>query len=79
MLMLAACVMLVDAPFYRVVLIIQLALVAAGISGFVLQLSERRAGMLSKPYYFLLTNLASVIATLRYLRGERIVTWDPMR
>jgi cellulose synthase/poly-beta-1,6-N-acetylglucosamine synthase-like glycosyltransferase len=79
MLMLAACVMLVDTPFYRVVLIIQLALVAAGISGFVLQLRERRAGMLSKPYYFLLTNLASVIATLRYLRGERIVTWDPMR
>jgi len=78
-LMLATSVLLVDRPFYRIVLIIQVAIVAAGITGFMLQLSAGKTGVLSKPYYFLLTNLASVIAALRYLRGERIVTWEPMR
>jgi cellulose synthase/poly-beta-1,6-N-acetylglucosamine synthase-like glycosyltransferase len=79
LLMLIACVMLVQIPFYRAVLIVELALAVAGVAGFILQLSARRIGMLSKPYYFLLTNLASVIATLRYLKGERVVTWEPMR
>jgi cellulose synthase/poly-beta-1,6-N-acetylglucosamine synthase-like glycosyltransferase len=77
--MLAACAILVERPLYRILLIIQLAIVAAGIAGFVLQLGARRMGVLSKPYYFLLTNLASVIATLRYAMGERMVTWEPIR
>lgn len=77
--MLAACLILIERPLYRVLLIIQLAIVAAGIAGFVLQLGARRMGVLSKPYYFLLTNLASMIATLRYAMGERMVTWEPIR
>lgn len=36
-------------------------------------------GILVKLYYFLLTNVASVIALIKYLRGERIVTWKPLR
>jgi hypothetical protein len=35
--------------------------------------------MLGKPYYFLLTNVASLIAVLRYARGERISVWKPVR
>jgi len=77
--MLAACLILMKRPLYRVLLIVQLAIVAAGIAGFVLQLGARRMGVLSKPYYFLLTNLASMIATLRYAMGERMVTWEPIR
>lgn len=79
LLMLFTCTMLVQIPFYRAVLFVEVALVVAGVAGFILQLSARSTGVLSKPYYFLLTNLASGIATLRYLRGERIVTWEPMR
>jgi hypothetical protein len=58
----------------RVVLVGQLAILAAGVAGFLL-----RHWLLSKPYYFLLTNLASLVATLRYLMGERMVTWQPVR
>jgi hypothetical protein len=36
-------------------------------------------GLLGKPYYLVLTNLASLIAALRYLRGERMVVWTPVR
>jgi cellulose synthase/poly-beta-1,6-N-acetylglucosamine synthase-like glycosyltransferase len=64
---------------YLVLLLAQFALIAAGAVGFLLQQRGHKLGLLTRPYYFLLTNLASLIATLRYLRGERIVTWTPIR
>jgi cellulose synthase/poly-beta-1,6-N-acetylglucosamine synthase-like glycosyltransferase len=76
---LAANVALAGDPLYLVLLIGQVSLIAAGVVGFVLQDRQRKPGIFGKPYYFLLTNLASLIATLRYLRGERMVTWKPIR
>jgi cellulose synthase/poly-beta-1,6-N-acetylglucosamine synthase-like glycosyltransferase len=64
-------------PLYLVLFALQTLLIAAGIAGFLLQ--ARRPGILTKPYYFLLTNIASLLAILRYLRGERIVAWNPIR
>lgn len=79
LLTLAASLALIAHPFYRVALLIQGVLIAAGMAGFALQLSERRAGLFSKPYYFLLTNLASAIAAARFIMGERMITWNPIR
>ncbi len=76
---LAACLALTGNPVYRLALLVECALIMSGIAGFVLQLSARQMGLLSKPYYFLLTNLASAIATVRFLMGERMVTWNPIR
>lgn len=76
---LVTSIILAGQPLYRLVLLAELALIGAGLTGFLLQLSAHRAGVLSKPYYFLLTNVASIIATVRYLRGERMVTWNPLR
>jgi cellulose synthase/poly-beta-1,6-N-acetylglucosamine synthase-like glycosyltransferase len=64
---------------YLVLLLAQFALIAAGAMGFVLQQRGYKLGLLTRPYYFLLTNVASLIATLRYLQGERMVTWTPIR
>jgi cellulose synthase/poly-beta-1,6-N-acetylglucosamine synthase-like glycosyltransferase len=66
-------------PIYAVLLIGQIWLLAAGVVGFILQNHQRQLGIFGKPYYFLLTNLASLIATLRYLQGERMVVWNPIR
>lgn len=77
--MLAATLCLAAQPFYRLALAAGLAVIGAGAAGFILQLSARRLGLLSKPYYFLLTNLASIIAIARYVKGERVVTWNPIR
>ncbi len=66
-------------PLYLGLFALQLLLIAAGIAGVLLQARAQRLGVLTKPYYFLLTNVASFLATLRYLRGERIVTWKPIR
>lgn len=65
--------------FYLALLIGQTGVLIAGTLGFVLQDKQRRLGWFGKPYYFLLTNLASLIATLRYLQGERMVIWNPIR
>jgi cellulose synthase/poly-beta-1,6-N-acetylglucosamine synthase-like glycosyltransferase len=64
---------------YLVLLLAQFALVAAGALGYLLQQRGYKLGFLAQPYYFLLTNVASLIATLRYLQGERMVTWTPIR
>ena len=64
---------------YLVLLLAQFALIAAGAMGFLLQQSGYKLRLLAQPYYFLLTNVASLIATLRYLQGERMVTWTPIR
>jgi len=66
-------------PLYTVLLVCQFAFILAGILGFTLQSRLAKLGILSKPYYFLLTNIASFLAALRYARGERMVTWKPLR
>jgi len=64
---------------YLFLMTLQTLLLLAGTVGFVLQDNQRQLGLFGKPYYFLLTNLASLIATLRYLQGERMIVWNPIR
>jgi cellulose synthase/poly-beta-1,6-N-acetylglucosamine synthase-like glycosyltransferase len=75
----AANIALAGQTPYLILLLAQLALIAAGAMGYLLQQRGRKLGPLTQPYYFLLTNVASLIATLRCLRGERMVTWTPIR
>jgi cellulose synthase/poly-beta-1,6-N-acetylglucosamine synthase-like glycosyltransferase len=64
---------------YLLMFVGQCAIIAAGVAGFMFQDRKRGLGLLTKPYYLVLTNLASFIAALRYLRGERMVVWTPVR
>lgn len=66
-------------PLYVILLLGQSAVLAAGGIGFALQGRHRQLGLFGKPYYFLLANLAALIAILRYVRGDRMVTWKPIR
>jgi hypothetical protein len=65
--------------FYSALLVCQIAVILAGVVGFALQSRLTKLGVLGRPYYFLLTNIASFLAALRYARGERMVTWKPLR
>jgi cellulose synthase/poly-beta-1,6-N-acetylglucosamine synthase-like glycosyltransferase len=76
---LASNLLLVGYTPYLVMFALQIAVISAGVAGFLLQNRHRHLGVLGRPYYFLLTNAASFIATMRYLRGERMVTWQPLR
>ena len=64
---------------YLWLLVIQLALLLSGAIGFTPLREMANSRLLSKPYYFLLTNLASAVSLFRFLRGERMVTWTPLR
>lgn len=64
---------------YLWLLVLQLALLLSGAIGFTPLREVAHSRLLSKPYYFLLTNLASAVSLFRFLRGERMVTWTPLR
>ncbi|WP_162250417.1 MULTISPECIES: glycosyltransferase family 2 protein [unclassified Lysobacter] len=64
---------------YVWLLALQLALLFSGLLGFTTLRLSGKSRFLTKPYYFLLTNLASAVSLFRFLRGERIVTWTPQR
>jgi len=66
-------------PWYFAFAVVQCLFAIVGAMGFLLDSHTARVGFLRKPYYFVLTNLASLIAVLRYARGDRIVTWTPVR
>ncbi len=76
---LAANLALAREPLYLILLIGQTSLLAAGAVGFILLNHQLKPGLFGKPYYFLLINLAALIATVRYLQGERMVVWNPIR
>ncbi len=52
--------------------------VAAGLAG-LLERSGLHSRLLAIPQYFVLGNLASVIAFYQFLRGERYMRWEPIR
>jgi cellulose synthase/poly-beta-1,6-N-acetylglucosamine synthase-like glycosyltransferase len=76
---LGANISLAGQPLYALLLIGQVTLIAAGAAGFLLHARRPNLGVIGQAYYFLLTNIASLIAMFRYLRGDRMVTWRPLR
>ena len=65
--------------WYFAFAIAQCLFAVVGAMGFLLDSRSAGLGFIGKPYYFVLTNLASFIAVLRYARGDRVVTWTPVR
>jgi cellulose synthase/poly-beta-1,6-N-acetylglucosamine synthase-like glycosyltransferase len=64
---------------YLWLLALQLAVLLSGMLGFTTVRLFGKSRLLAQPYYFLLTNLASAVSLIRFMRGERIVTWTPLR
>ncbi|MFC0679128.1 glycosyltransferase family 2 protein [Lysobacter korlensis] len=64
---------------YIWLLALQLIAITAGMLGFLQPRMLGSSRLLAQPYYFLLTNLASAISIVRFLRGEKVVTWTPIR
>ena len=61
-----------QSPFYAATFLVQCAFYAAAVAG--LWSGSR---FLRFPAFFLLSNLAVLVAWLRYVRGDRITTWTP--
>jgi cellulose synthase/poly-beta-1,6-N-acetylglucosamine synthase-like glycosyltransferase len=79
LILLASFVLAKDSVFYLAALAAQLLFYAAAAAGWLLERTGVRVRLLALPHYFLLTNLASVVAFYKFLRGERYARWEPIR
>ncbi|HEX3101800.1 MAG TPA: glycosyltransferase family 2 protein, partial [Pyrinomonadaceae bacterium] len=75
-----ANLMLAGAPiFYDLLLVIQISFYTLAVAGWVLERIGMRLSVLAMPLYFVLANLASVLAFYKFLRGETFTRWEPIR
>ena len=65
--------------FYVLMLAAQLLFYLAALVGWVLERANVRSRLFALPQYFVLANLASLIALYKFLRGERYARWEPVR
>lgn len=75
----SSVVLAASSPFFFVASVLQAAFYLSALVGSILERLDIRITLLVVPLYFVLANLASVIAFYRFIRGERYATWEPIR
>lgn len=65
--------------FYLMVLVLQLGCYLSAFAAWALDRAGVRNRLLALPQYFMLANVASLIACYQFLRGERYARWEPIR
>jgi cellulose synthase/poly-beta-1,6-N-acetylglucosamine synthase-like glycosyltransferase len=75
----ASAVLAPDSLAYRLAFAAQAAGYACPALAWVLDRVGIRSRLLAFPQYFMLANLASLIACYQFLRGERYARWEPIR
>ncbi len=66
-------------PFYVLALTGQVTFYALALGGWILERMGKPLSLLAMPLYFMLANLASVVAFYKFLRGEKYARWEPIR
>ena len=77
--LIASAVLARDSTFYLVMLAGQLAFYSLALAGWLLERAGKRSKLLALPHYFVLANLASLLAFNKFLRGERYAYWETAR
>jgi glycosyltransferase involved in cell wall biosynthesis len=65
--------------FFAAALIAQVFFYLAALAGWLLESAGARSRLFALPQYFVLANLASLLAVYKFLRGERYARWEPIR
>jgi cellulose synthase/poly-beta-1,6-N-acetylglucosamine synthase-like glycosyltransferase len=65
--------------FYAAVFLMQVAFYLAALVSWALERLGVTFSLLALPQYFVITNLASLIAFVKFLTGERYTRWEPSR
>ena len=65
--------------FYAAMFVIQVAFYLAALVSWALERLGVTFSVLALPQYFVITNLASLIAFVKFLTGERYTRWEPSR
>lgn len=74
-----SAVLAASSPFYSIILAIQALFYLMAFCGLIMERFGRRVSLLAMPMYFLLANVASGVAFYKFLRGERMAQWEPIR
>ncbi|MBC7912365.1 MAG: glycosyltransferase family 2 protein [Pyrinomonadaceae bacterium] len=78
--LLASAALAPRSVFYAATLAAQLLFYALAAVGWLLERAVgKRVRLLALPQYFVLANVASIIACYKFLRGERYARWEPIR
>ena len=75
----ASALLAPQSTFYTFVLIAQLGFYAAALVAWALEHAGAHSRLLALPQYFMVANVASLIACYKFLRGERYARWEPIR
>jgi cellulose synthase/poly-beta-1,6-N-acetylglucosamine synthase-like glycosyltransferase len=75
----ASAVLATRNAFYAAVFVMQVAFYLAALVSWILERAGVTFGLLALPQYFVITNLASLIAVFKFLTGERYTRWEPSR
>ncbi len=65
--------------FYTVTLLAQLTFYLMALGGWITEQTGHRLTLLAMPLYFVLANVASLVGFYKFLRGERLARWEPIR
>ena len=79
LLLLASAVLARQSWVYEAIFAAQLIFYSAAAMGWWLERSGYQVRVLALPHYFVLANLASVLAACQFARGERYASWEPYR
>jgi hypothetical protein len=77
--LLSSAVLAPHSFFYAAAFIAQFCFYHAALMGWVLEKACVHVRVLALPQYFVLTNIASLVAFYKFLRGERYARWEPIR
>ena len=77
--LISSALLAASSVIFSIIFLLQVLFYLCALAGWLLELSGRKASLLAIPLYFVLANLASVIAFFRFVRGERVVTWETIR
>lgn len=75
----SSAVLAAGSPLFAAVFALQTGFYLLALLGWLLERRGRSSGFLAIPLYFVLTNLASLIGIYKFLRGERMARWEPIR
>lgn len=68
-----------SSPFYLIAFLAQFLFYLSGVLAWVFERAGISNRLLVLPQYFLVTNVASILAAVKLLQGERYVKWEPHR
>jgi len=71
--------LLLDDPFYRLALGLQIAFYTFALLGYLWQKRGKVPRILGIPFSFCLVNLAALVGVARFLMGKKSGKWEPVR